>query len=370
MPKAIVVLAFPYLVSFVRARCRNAESAYFRATVPVAIEAVSSAEAPIVCVVDSNPGRKDHELYLKEVRRFGGRFFLADTNDEGIPCVDLKLLQSAASNSGADWDSSPFHRLGKRVGETQLREPVRKLPEARDVAIREVLHSCREEVELSIKQEVSEYLMVDGILHRCVPEPRLLVEYRHHGLEFDVVFHDEYPRSRWVSAVFGIHEETKVTEFVRRLVESDDVNVDYVQERERIDRVDPSVPWSDFAADSLSICAPGIMKQARKAAPWLPRAGIEAFIAMKDAYQAFVAGDRDRNTVARFCSAYADMASECTDDNLRRVDDDPETLRGHNDAHDLARMSDRWLVRFRIDSLAPESQLPKEIEAALAGLDG
>jgi hypothetical protein len=361
MPQAIVDIAFPYLVNFVRARCRNAESAYFRATVPVAIESVSSAEAPIVCVVDSNPSRKDHELYLKEVRRFDGRFFLAETNDEGIPCVDLKLLQSAAANSGGDWDSSPFHSLGKRGGEPQLRGPVRALPEAKDVAIREVLHSFREEVECSIKQEVSGYLMVDGVLHRCVPEPRLLVEYRHHGLEFDVVFNDDYPRKRWVSAVFGIHDEPKVTEFVRRLVESDEVNVDYIQERERIDCIDPSVPWSDFAADSLSICAPAIMRQARKAAPWLPRAGIEAFIAMKEAYQAFVAGDRDRGTIARFCSAYADMACHCTDDNMVRVDDDPETLSGHNEA----------LVRFRLDGLAPDPQLqlPTEIEAALAGLD-
>lgn len=368
MPNTLVDIEFPYLASFVRPRKRNGETAYFRGTMPVAISSVSASEAPIVCVIDPNPSRKDHELYLQEIRRHDGHFYLPETTDEHIPGVDLKLLQSAASKTGTAWTSNPFHDVAKRICEEPLRSPVRSLPEAGDIAIREVTRSWREEVEGAIKAEVSNFLLIDGVLHRTCPEPRLLVEYRHHGLETDAIFHDNYSRNRWVSAVFGVNEQDKIEKYVRGLIETGDVNEDYIQEGPAVLRVDPSVPWSDFSADSLSIYAPTVMERARKVAPWLPRAGIEAFVDMKEAYEAFKAGQRDRSVVGAFCAAYARMASHCTDAELTHVDDDPETARGHSHAFDLARDCGRGLLRFRVDGLVDEPELPAEAAEALAAL--
>ncbi|WP_456717935.1 MULTISPECIES: hypothetical protein [unclassified Bradyrhizobium] len=369
MPQSIVDLAFPYPVRFIRSGHRKAETVYIRGVLPVAFEAASSSEAPIACVIDPNPSQKDHELYLQEVRRHGGRFYLPLSTDEGIPSVDLRLLESAAGKAGVDWEDSPFHAIGKQACDIPLREPVRALPEANDIAVREVIHSWREEVVKKIQAEAINYLLIDGILHRSCPEPRLLVDYRSHGLDFEVLFHNDYPRSRWVNAVFGMHEQEKVTEYVRRLIESGNVHEDYVQEGPLIERVDRSVPWSDFAPDSLSMCAPQIMERARKAAAWLPRPGIEAFIDMRDAYQAFIGGRRGREMITRFCTAYAAIVSHCADDEMSRDDDDPDTARGHNEAHELAQAAERYLIRFRIDGLAPEPPLPEEIATVLAGLN-
>lgn len=370
MPQTIVDIVFPYLVKFIRPRKRNAETRYFRGTLPVAIESVTTKEAPVACVIDENPSRKDHERYLKEVRRYDGRFYLPETTDEHIPGVDVRLLKSAAGKSGAAWETSSFHALGTRGFEEILREPVRSLPEAAEVDVREVVHSCREEVERRIKTEATNYLLIDGVLHRACPEPRLLVDYRHHGVEVEAIFHDDYPRNRWVNAVFGIHEQEKIAEYVRRLIEQGDVQKDYVQEGHFVDRVDPAVPWSDFSADSLGACISIIMEKARKAVAWLPRPGIEAFVQMKEAHHDFITGNADREIIAKFCTAYAEMAAQCDSDEMDRaeVEEDPDWRRAHRDARDLACEADRRLLRFRIEGLVAEPALPAEAELALAEL--
>lgn len=370
MPQTIVDIVFPYLVKFIRPRKRNAETEYFRGTLPVAIESVSTNEAPVACVIDENPSRKDHELYLKEVRRYEGRFYLPEITDEQIPAVDVKLLKSAAGKTGADWKSSPFHELGTRGFDEPLRQHVRNLPEAREVDVREVVNSARDEVERRIKAEATNYLLIDGVLHRACPEPRLLVDHRHHGVEVEAIFDDDYPRNRWVNAVFGVHEQDKVAEYIRRLIEQGDVHKDYVQEGHAVDRIDPTVPWSDFSADSLEACISLIMEKARKAVAWLPGLGIEAFIRMKEAHRAFIMGDTSREVISKFCTAYAEIAAQCDSEKLDRevVEGDPEWRKGHNDAFYLAEEADRRLLRFRIEGLVAEPALPEEAELALAEL--
>lgn len=310
MPSEIVEIAFGYRAIYRLPRRRSYEDSWFRASVPLAIECLTDAEAPVVCQVrNSHRETNPDDQYDFVVRAYAGKFWrhcARDYNNRSISLDDFKVLAGAGPEA-PKWGRNPFLEIAAPDPDRRNQGSgwLNGLPLIENVDAKEVVRCGRADAEARLRRGVENYRLIDGILCEPCMEPKIAVWLDGTRLKVELLTEDEVPNVH-LRTVFRVDRLAEARKLAATLVKQNNVPRWGVALWPRIDTPHPEFLQRDDLIDAVRLLGPSIMKDIRRFAPWLPRGvPIEAYLDMRDAFDGVMKGSATRSDAEAFCRSYA-----------------------------------------------------------------
>jgi hypothetical protein len=316
MPSEIVEIAFPYRAVYRRPRRRNYEDEWFRASLPLAIECLTDAEAPVVCRVRNSLREKDPiEQYDYAVRAYDGKFWRPcgrDYDNRPIGLDEFWALAAASSDPRSPtWGRNPFPDIASPDPDRRYKSGawLNGLQTLEAVGAKDVVRSGRDDAEARLRCGINGYRFIEGIFYETCSEPRIVIAIKGQNLSFSVVTDDDLPEA-YERAVFRVDRLAEARKLCAALIRRHDVRKWGMALLPRIDVPHPEFLQRDDLVDAVRLQGPSIMKDIRKFAAWLPRGmPMEMFLEMRDRFARLMGADASRADADGFCKALAKEAA-------------------------------------------------------------
>lgn len=328
MPSEIVEIAFGYRAIYRLPRRRSFEDSWFRASLPLEIECLTDAEAPVVCRVRNSLRAKDaDEQYDYVVRAYDGKFWRhcgRDYDDHPVTLDDLKVL-AAAPPGGPKWGRNPFLEIAAPDPERRNQGSgwINGLPVFENVGAKEIVRCGRADAEARLRRGVENYRLIDGILCEPCLEPRIAIWLDGNRLRVNVLTEDENPTA-YHRAVFRADRLAEARKFCALLARQNSVPSWGMPLWPRIEVPHPEFLQRDDLIDAVRLLGPSIMKDIRAFAPWLPRGlPMEAYLDMRDSFDLIKKGNATRSDAEAFCRSYAKTVAWAE---IHQDEDHPEDM--------------------------------------------
>jgi hypothetical protein len=368
----IIEVAFPYQATYRMPRKRNHDSGWFRASMPLSIDCLTSEEAPVVCRVRSDRTVADEEdRFDYSIRHHGDAFWRPSQGrrEAEIDFDRLKVL--AAADPGAEgWSGNPFGEMASPIAfrDYQRRAGwLNALPRLETVLAKEIVLSGRDEAESLLRTGIEDYRIIAGVLHHRCEEPRLTVSHGGHRFSLAVETSTDYRDD--MRAVFRVDRVAEARSFLASLLREHRDRygrsyrvLDFVP---RVEAFDTSTLRRDDLLEAAKIRAPKILAAAREFAAWLPRPEMEHFLDMREAEAKLAGDDAVRADAVSFLEAYARLSwwsETLADDEVLRTPGMPYS------ATSFGRDHSRLLTIWRVYEGGRPAPLAEADGSALAAL--